>query len=189
MPDWLIEGNLSLLFLVGVAAAICAYFWSKTRKRLWLGLTVTVLAFLGLLVAFDRFNESDREQIVGNIQHMAGAVPTRTFDVIFAHFAADFRYHAVNKAEFRRLCEAIGSRRNVRDMVVWREQVLSFDDARRQADVSFQFKIKADGLVDENFFLCKSKWVKEADGRWRMQSFIVYPLSTADQPLVIPGVG
>ncbi len=189
MPDWLIERNLSLLFLVGVAAAICAYVWTKTRKRLWMGLTLTALAFLGLLVVLDRLNESDREQIVSNVQHMAGAVPTRNFDVIFSHFAADFRYNAVNKTEFRRLCEAIGSRRNVRDMVVWREQVLSFDDARRLADASFQFKLKADGLIEENFFLCKSKWVKETDGRWRMQSFIVYPLSAADQPLVIPGVG
>ncbi len=189
MPDWLFEGILSLLFLVGVAAAICAYVWTKTRKRLWLGLTVTILAFLGVLVVLDRFNESDREQIVSNVQHMASAVPTRDFDAIFVHFAADFRYNAVNKAEFRRLCESIGKSRNVRDMVVWREQVLSFDETRKRADASFQFKLKADGLIEENFFLCKSKWVKESDGRWRMQSFIVYPLSSADQPLVIPGVG
>ena len=34
----MIEGDLTLLILVGLAALLCAYVWTKTRKKLWLGL-------------------------------------------------------------------------------------------------------------------------------------------------------
>ena len=190
MPDWLIEGNLSQLILIGVAAAICGYLWTKSRKTLWLGIAATATLFIGMLLLLDRLYESDREQIVGNIQKMCAAVPTRNYDAVFEHFAQDFHYGTFNKADVRRTAESIGKSRKVRDMVVWRENVISKDNAKRRAEVSFQFKIKADGLMEENFFLCKSVWVREPDDdKWRMQSFQVYPLSTADQPLVIPGVG
>ena len=189
MPDWLIEGDLTLLILVGLAAAVCAFVWTKTQKKLWLGLAIGAIGFLGLLLLLDRLFESDREQITGNINAMAGAVPGHDFDTIFSHIAADFHYNAVNKAQFRQTCESIGKSRHVNGMTVWGIRVLKLDQAKGEAEVTFQFKIKADGLAEENFFLCKGGWVKERDGRWRLQTFLVYPLSAADQPLTIPGLG
>jgi hypothetical protein len=189
MPDWLIEGDLTLLILVGLTAGLCTFVWTKTGKRLWLGLATAAAAFLGLLVLLDHFFESDREQMTSSIKKMAAAVPGHDFNTIFSHFAADFHYATLDKAGFRRHCETIGKSRNVRDMVVWSIRVPTLDKSTGQAEVTFQFKIKADALTEESFFLCKSKWVREGDGRWRLQSFIVYPLSAADQPLVIPGVG
>jgi ketosteroid isomerase-like protein len=191
MPDWLIEGDLTLLILIGFAAGLCAYIWSKTRKRLWLGLAIAGVAFLGLLVLLDHWFESDREQITSNIKSMAAAVPRHDFNTIFSHFASDFRYGAVDKAEFRRHCETIGKSRNVREMIVWSIQLPKGDQPKDNAFtlVTFQFKIKADALAEESFFLCSSQWVKERDGRWRLRTFRVYPLSGADQPIVIPGIG
>lgn len=189
MPDWLLEGNWSLLILIGLAAGLCGMAWTKTAKKLWLGLAVALAGFLGMLLLLDWWFESDREQIDASVHAMAAAVAPHDFNGIFSHIAGDFRYGTVNKSEFRRMCESNAKTRGVRGMTVWGVRVLSVDRAKGEAVVSFQFKIKADALADANFFNCQGNWVKERDGRWRLRTFRVYPLSTADQPVVIPGIG
>jgi hypothetical protein len=121
---------------------------------------------------------------------MAAAVRPNDFDAAFSHLARDFQYGTANRAEFRRLAESAARNRRVTELVVWDQQVTAVDKERGRADVSFQFKVRGEGAgFGEGFFLCKSTWVREPDGRWRMQTFRVYPLNAADQPIVIPGVG
>jgi hypothetical protein len=190
MPDWLMEGDRSVLILLLILALIGAVQWWRTRGRVWAGVAVVSLLCAGGFVLLDRFFESDREQIGNSVATMAGAVGPQKLDVAFAHLSADFHYNAAKKADFQRLAESAARSQRVREVIVWNFDVSAFDASKKRADVSFQFKVRGDGpALGEAFYLCKAVYVKEADGRWRMLTFKVYPLSAADQPLVIPGVG
>lgn len=189
MPDWLIEGDWTLVILFGLAAGLAFIIWSKTKKKYWLAIGLSGVGLIGSMLLLDRIYESDREQIKSNLNEMVGAVPTHDFDTIFRHIADDYRYHTANKADFRSAAERIGKSRRVREMIVWRVQFPKIDKSAGTCDVTFQFKIKADGLMDETFFFCKSAWVKSKQGRWRLQTFTVFPLAAEDQPIQIPGLG
>lgn len=191
MPDWLIEGDRSVAMLLGIVALAAAAWGWKTEQRRWLivaGVALTLL--VGFLLA-DRFWESDRERIGSTVQAMAGAIGPRSFDVAASHLSEKFYYGTLKKSDFRRLADATSKTHRVRDVVVWNYQLLSLDEARSRAEVSFQFKVHVDGgaAYSEAFYRCKATFIKEADGQWRMLTFLVYPLTGADQPLTIPGVG
>lgn len=192
MPDWLAEPESSLLLLIAVAAIGSGVVAWKTRHRAWIIIASISLILLALLFLCDRFFESDRERIAGSVQTMAAAVKPNNLDQVFTHISESFQYGPVNKAGFRKFCDDASRNHRVDSLVVWGFQVLRFNEQRNQADVSFQFKVKAGGRlgnVEEVFYLCKAVYVKDADGQWRMQSFKVYPLSSGDQQLTIPGLG
>lgn len=192
MPDWLAEPDSALLLLVAVFAVGFATLAWRTRQRSWLILAGLALFLLFGLYLCDRFFQSDRELIGQSIQSIAAAVDSQNLDAVFSHISEEFQYSTVNKAGFRRFCKERMQANHVESLVVWNFQVLKFNETRTQADVSFQFKVKAGGRLgnlEAGFYLCKAEFVKEADGKWRMKTFKVYPLSTADQALTIPGLG
>jgi hypothetical protein len=82
--------------------------------------------------------------------------------------------------------------RGVRELVIWDVNILSYDAERQSADVTFRFKVRADatsGYASDGFYLCKAKFVCEPDGRWRLQTFSVYPPTGLEAPLFVPGLG
>lgn len=192
MPDWLAEPDSALLLLVAVVAIGSAAVAWRTRRRTWLIAAAVAAFLLAAIFLCDRLFRSDREQIGQAIQSIAAGVEARNLDAIFSHVAKSFHYSTVDKAGFRRFCDDHMRANHVESLVVWNFQVIKFDEARQKADVSFQFKIKAGGRLgnlEAGFYLCKAVFIKELDGQWRMETFKVYPLSTGDQALSIPGLG
>jgi ketosteroid isomerase-like protein len=192
MPDWLAEPETVLILLVAIAAIGSGVIAWRTRHRAWVIIAFVSLLFLGLLFLLDKMFLSDREQIAGSVQSMAAAVAPKDFNQVFSHISERFEYGPVNKAAFRKFAEDTSRNRQIDSLVVWNFQVLKFNETKDQAEVSFQFKVKAGGRlgnIEEVFYLCKAVYLKEADGQWRMKTFKVYPLSSGDQQLTIPGLG
>jgi len=192
MPDWLAEPDTTLLLVVAVAVLAAGVVAFRTRSRTTWIVAALAVGLLAALFLIDRLFASDREKIIGSVQSMAGAVEHQDLDRVFAHISETFSYGPVLKPEFRKFCADMVRNHRVDSLVVWNIQVLQFNESHHQAEVRFQFKVKAGGRlggIEEAFYTCKAIFILDADGQWRMQSFRVYPMSTGDQPLTIPGLG
>jgi hypothetical protein len=186
MPDWLAEPDSTLLLALAAVAVCLVAAWWQTRRRQWLIAAAVFAVAAGLLFLFDRLYQSDREQIAGQLQTMAAAVPGRDLDRIFAQVSDSFANERFsNKRGFREYCDSRVQRFGVREVVVWDVQTTEMNEARDHATVTFRFKVHAEVSRGE-FFLCRSVWLKEPDGRWRLKSFSVFPPTGFDAPLPIP---
>jgi hypothetical protein len=192
MPDWLAEPDTTLLLGVAVAALAAAVIAFRARTRTAWMIAASAFLLLGGLFLIDRLFASDREKIIASVQTMADAVDHRDLDRVFSQISETFSYGPVLKPAFRQFCADATRNHRVDSMKVWNIQVMQFNQSHHQAEVRFQFKIKAGGRlggIEEVFYTCKAIYILDADGQWRLQTFRVYPMSTADQPLTIPGLG
>ena len=95
MPDWLIEGDSTIILLLAVTAIIASVAWWQMRKKWLLAVAGVALVSIGVLMLLNRLFESDREQVGRKLTEMAAAVaPPRDMNKIFTHVSADFRYGA-----------------------------------------------------------------------------------------------
>ena len=204
MPTWLSDPPTSVYVIpaaVGVLSLMAAFFLvhkppkkrdpkqkqSSTRTYLFI---VAGLAFLALLAIFvcDRLYESDREQIVRKLNEMSAGVRERNLDRTFRHVSDSFRYGTQGKAQFRaRGDEAVRSGQ-VTDIPIWDINFESLDSEAGQAVVILRFKVTGDALRDQNQFIGKLTFKREADREWRMTDVRVYPPTGTKDEFHIPGL-
>ena len=194
MPDWLIEGDPTILVLLAVAAVCAGVAWWKTRQRWLIPVASLAVVLIAALIVLNFLFESDREQMVRKINEIKAAVtgPPRDFNKAFSNFSPDFSYGAHDKRGFRKFCEDHAQRNDLKEVVIWDIRVEDYSRNDRIAHVSFQFKVRAArDWAMEVPMLCKATFRLDPDkpeNQWRMAGFKIYPLNMADQAISIPGL-
>src|SRR5207302_3247660 len=113
MNNWLGENATLIYMILGTVFAVLVGVWWRT-KRGWfaIGGGVNVL-LIGAVVLLRFLYPSDAELIIGMMRDMAAAVKSRDMDRLFAPLSNDFRFRGHNKTDFRRVAEAVMTRRDV----------------------------------------------------------------------------
>src|SRR5437763_185273 len=119
MPDWLVEGDLTLYAVVACVGLVCLAVWWRTRRRRYAVIAGLAAVALVGLVLLDRYVESDREQMVRKVQEIAVAVPARDFAHMFRHISDSFNRHGFDKQRFRDFAESVSRARNVTEFTPW----------------------------------------------------------------------
>jgi hypothetical protein len=187
--DWLFEGRAVVYALLAAVAGVLLILWWMHRKRNLLIAVGVVAGLAGLYFLLDRLVETPREQIERKVGEMAAAVKARDAGTIAKHLAADFRFHGQDRDSFRKFVESAVNRGVLDELTVWdMEWPEEGDDRTRRV----QFKAKPKGGMAagiEYYYLVKARFVREADGQWRLKDFDVYnPFVDSNRPLDIPNL-
>lgn len=178
---------LYLVLFLGVIVAASVWFRYQSRTTRWVAIGVLVLLLVMCLI--DRVTESPREQAVRRVEAIVAAVNARQPNDLLPHVSDSFDYRGLKKSNL----SSVGTWQIIRDhnvrVAVWdfaRDDV-QFPDANT-AVVGFMSKGGANGR--EVPFYIRAKFVRDADGEWRVQSFTAYdPLQKANgTPVSIPGM-
>jgi hypothetical protein len=195
-PAWLSWG----LIIVAVLGLLAAFFLTpaadpkqadakKRRSRqtiLFAVSAVALLLWLGLK-ATDYFFESDAEQIQRKLREMSEGVHERNSNKIFQHVSESFRYGSSDKAALRHRGEQAQETGQVTDIPIWDVNVQPIPKGATTATVIFRFKVNGNALR-ENQFLCRTQFVKDPDGQWRLQGFEVFPPTGLKDSYSVPGL-
>jgi hypothetical protein len=187
MNNWLADNAALMYMVLGTAAVISGYGWWQTKRGwLLLGSGVTVL-LIGVIFLLRTLLPSDAEQIFRIIRNMSAAVKAHDVDSLFAPLSDSFTFRGQNRSRFRSSAEQIMRNRDVTDVQVWGFESEGVSRSERTARISFNVKPKGN-WGDGAFYLCRSEWVLESDGQWRLRTFEVFnPLVEQNQPIFIPG--
>jgi len=185
MPDWFTP---VVVILALIELALLVAFWTMRNRKYAAAMLAVGAAFVAVwLIA--RFLPTDRKAIESAIDDMAAGVKNRNPNQIFAHLAKDFRFRSLDKDAFQRLAES-----HVRGGTVDEVRILSYEkfDIRKgekKADVEFQVKPFGRATGETLYYLCRARFVLEADDKWRMQTFELYnPFVESNRAIDIPGV-
>jgi hypothetical protein len=187
MNNWLADNAALIYMVLGTTAVILGYGWWQTKRGwLFIGSGVTVL-LIGLIFLLRTLLPSDAEQITRVIQSMSAAVKAHDVDRLFAPLSDSFTFRGKDRAHFRSTAELIMRNRDVTDVQVWGFDSEGVSRTERIARVSFN--VKPHGNWGEGaFYLCRSEWVLENDGKWRLRTFEIFnPFVEQSQPMAIPG--
>ena len=190
MPDWLIEGNPTILLALIVIAFCAMAAWRKTRRRWLLALAGVAVLLAISFKALDYYFESDSEQIERKITEVAREIK-QPLDIgqMFNNISPEFRYGSHDKFSFKKFCEAEIRGRQVRSFNIWAYHTDNVSRAAKLANVRFQFKVDADGIPTAGFYLCKAEFKLDPDNQWRLRTFKIFPLNAEDQELNLPHSG
>jgi hypothetical protein len=183
--DWLFEGRIEVYCLLGVVAVILLLVWWRSRKPAFLLAAAAVAALAGAYFILDRLVETPREQIVRKLQEMADAVKARDADAIFKHIAKDFNFRGQNRDAFHGAVESVLNRGLIGELVIYDPDWRDPGDENVRP-VRFMAKPKGGAVGDQPAYFVRAKFVREADGQWRMQSFRVYNPVAGEQEMDIP---
>jgi hypothetical protein len=187
MFDWLFEGRLPVLLFILLLAGLLAFIWRNVRDRRLLA-AAAFFVFLALLYWILNFLvETDREQIGRKLDEMNAALNKPDLDAVFRHTSESFKFLGYDKKNARIRAESAMASLRVRNVRIWEVEVEELDPKQKKAKVNF--KVKADHSLSSGaeFALCRSVWVLDSDGQWRMQACNLYnPLVDTTSPLTFP---
>ena len=187
MLDWLFEGRLAIYLFLLLIAGVLAFIWRSVRNRRLLA-AAGVFVFLAVLYwILNLLVETPREQIERKMGEMKTALNKPDLDTVFRHTSESFKFRGYDKKSARKHAEEALSSRRVRNIQVWEVEVEELDRTKKTAKVNF--KVKADNSMSSGaeFALCRSVWVLDADGEWRMQTCNLYnPFIDTNSPLTFP---
>jgi hypothetical protein len=196
-PTWL-YGLLILLVVIPLLAAL--FFIRKTqtsrgseKKGISSKTKLLAVAGFGLLLFLalglcDYFFESDREQVVRKLKEMSEGVQHRDLNSVFRNVSDSFQVGQTDKAKLRSLAESAQNSGQVTNLKIWEVQLQPIEPGAKNATVEFNFKIEGSFNNDAGY-RCKSIFVKDPDGQWRLQSFQVFnPFVDQNQPMTVPGM-
>jgi len=190
MPLWLVEDPTIVYVILGILGLGLGVMAWRTRKRKY-GVAVGVVLLLICLVwLLDFLIVTDREQIQLNLQDMVLAAEQRNMDRLFTHISNDFRRGGMDKAAFRRAADTTIQRWNVRNIRLWDLDIGEVSRERRTAHVEFRARANGDwpgGGYAQCF--CRSEFVLDSDGQWRMRTFELFNAVDTRDPLSIPEIG
>jgi hypothetical protein len=185
--DWLFEGRPFVYVILGAAAVVLLALWWRTRKRHYLFAVGGVAALAAVYLLLSVVKETDSRQVNRKLQEMADGVNGNNLDRSFSHISDSFQLSGMNKSAFRQRANDAMQRHQVRDMVIWDVLIEELSREARSARVAFRVKAHASGAADEAHFLCRSQWVLDPDGQWRLQSFqLFHPFVNTEQPISLP---
>jgi low affinity Fe/Cu permease len=190
MPDWLVEGNPYVYFVLACAGAGLLYGWWRSRKpRLAIATGIVAVLILGFFL-LDHFIESDREQMVRKIGEVADAVSMNDVDRAFLNVSEHFDHGGINKEAFRQYCRGVRGRGEVTEVKVWDQEVVDISRPAKTGAVAFRFKVVGSwGQSPPNYF-ARANLIQDPDGQWRIVNFNLYDaMNQSTTPLPIPGLG
>jgi len=177
--DWLFEGHSSVYLVLATAAAILFALWWRTRQRkIALGLAVVVV-LTGLYGLLDLLRETDREQIIGNVQAMARAVKERNLDRAFDHISKDFNFREMGRDRFRRFAEDGIQRGGISEIEVWGFELKEVSRQKGTAEGEFKAKLRGSWGQFGPYHRCVVTFTWESDGKWRLKTLEVYDADTS----------
>jgi hypothetical protein len=184
--DWLCD-NPHLVFPLLILASLVPFVvWWKTRSRKALYVLSAVAALAVLYAILWAVVETPRKQIERKLEEMAAAVGDRNADRIFSHIAEDFRLGSQDRGAFRGFVERALERGVVRELRVWEFEWPEGGDERTRP-VEFFAKPLGGMAGEEQYYLVRATFVREADGQWRLKGFEIFnPFVESKQPLQIP---
>jgi hypothetical protein len=185
--DWLFEGRSEIYWLLGLIAVVLLLVWWRTRKRNFLLAAAAVASLAGVYYVLDRLVETPREQIVRSLHEMADAVKARNAEAIFKHIAKDFKFRSQDRTGFRAYVERALTVGAVDDLVIYDESWPDGGDDKVRP-VRFYAKPKSSMLGDQPAYPVEAKFVREADGQWRMREFEIYNPVAGKNPMDIPSL-
>lgn len=187
MPDLLSDppstAYLVLAALVIVTGAAAARW--QDRKRI--ALFVTAILLFGGLYLLDRLYASPREEAVVSVGSMLDAVNQRNTDQFLSHVSDSFDAGGVKKADLRRAAEL--ARQFDAKVVAWnfdRNQVATRDGPPPAVDVVFDAKAEGPGGTVPKHV--KATFVRDPDGKFRLQTFRTYNIVNKKEAEPVPGV-
>jgi hypothetical protein len=158
---------------------------SKTKLLAIAGIGLVLLLALGLC---DYFFESDREQVVRKLKEMSEGVQHRDLNHVFRNVSDSFQVGSTDKAKLRSLAESAQNSGQVTNLKIWEVQLKPIEPGANNATVEFLFKVEG-SFNNDAFYRCKTIFVKDPDGQWRLQSFQVFnPIVDQNQPMNVPGM-
>src|SRR5438093_2489940 len=155
MPYWLVEGDATLYFLLASAGLIFVLFWWRTRQRKYAVVAAAAAVAILTLSLLDRFIESDREQMVRKVQHIAEGVHARNFDRIFRNVSDSFRRGSFDKGRFRSFAEEVSRARNVTEFQAWGFVPGDVSREKRRGELEFFFKIRGNWSAGTEYFVAR----------------------------------
>jgi hypothetical protein len=190
MPDWLIEGDVTVLTLLVLACVVLAALWWQSRKQVF-GIAAIVIGLLALtMFLVDHLVESDREQIQRKVGEIAAAISNQNLDAAFAHVSSDFRRGGTDKAGFRKYADGRLRSGFVTDVSVWDMQVPQLDRAARQAMAETSFRVHGSFGATPPGAFARIGFVLDSDGQWRVRDFDWFTsIANSNSPMPIPGWG
>lgn len=190
MPDWLIEGDVTVLTLLALAGVIFVAIWWQTRKRAF-GILAILVALLALtLFLVDRTVESDREQIQRKVREIAAGISSQNLDLSFSHVSNDFRRGGWDRARFRSFTDRQRQIGFVTDVSVWDIDATEINRAARRATAETSFRVHGSfGATPPGAFV-RIGFVLDSDGQWRVRDFDWFTsMANSNTPMPIPGWG
>lgn len=187
MFDWLFEGRLAVWLFLLLIAGVLAFIWHRVRVRGLLA-AAGVFVFLALLYwILGLLVETGREEIERKMAEMTTALNKPDFDGIFRHTSESFTFRGYDKKNTRKRAEDTMLSLRVRNVRVWEVEVGEVNRENRKAKVTFKVKADHSWTSGAEFALCRSVWVLDPDGQWRMQACNLYnPLVDTTSPLTFP---
>jgi hypothetical protein len=178
----------SVIYLVlGVAALVlAAAWWSRRDRRFLIGIGVVAALFL-ILFLVSSLVDTDAKRIQRALTAMAEGVNARNADQIFAHISDRFRLGSRGKQEFRPIVERYLKSGEVTRMKYWDFEPHAL--ARDTATILFKVKGEGSANFGYEFFNCRAVFVRDPDGRWRLQTFWLYAPQTdptSEESLTLP---
>src|SRR5262249_44485285 len=119
-------------------------------------------------------------------------VRTRNVNLILDQVSEGFRFSTLDRAAFREFVDRALREQWVDDFEVWDFEFPNSSSGSAPSGtkaVVFRGKPKGGRAVGE-FFTCRAQFVREPDGKLRLQAFQVFtPAVDTNLPVDIPGLG
>src|SRR5262249_37952192 len=160
-------------------------YWNRRKRAFLIGLGVVAgLIFLAWLISF--LIVTDSEQIQMNLEAMERGVNNRDTEAIFRHVASDFHLGGLDKVGLRQLADEVLHNGELEHIKMWGYDRAEIAPSGASAIITFMVKPKGPRNPDM-FYRCKTTFVREADGKWRLKGFeLSDPVN--NQPVAIPRV-
>jgi hypothetical protein len=175
MPTFLSDPGNVYWFLVflAVIAAVGILFRSRSKKSR--NAMIVVLAVAGVLVAIPFFVEAPRKQAERKVQDMVAAATKADPDGFVKHVSDSFEAYGANKAKLRK-SEAWGLIKQYSAEITAFHFERSLFKEISPNEIEVVFTAKATSKTEGGLLMryCKSRWVRDPDGEWRMKGIKFY---------------
>jgi hypothetical protein len=179
MPTLLSDPSNAVYLVLVIFAVIAGVLWVRNRDRRSLVVLLVAAVLFGLVFLCDRLWESPREEAVRKVREISAAVNAGDANKFLANVSDSFNYRGKKKADVRRVID-LARQHNVRT-AVW-----DFDRGRVETpsptEIDIVFDAKAEGPNGEPFLQhFKTRFVKDSDGQWRLQTFTSYNIARQER--------
>ncbi len=187
MPNFFSDPPFLLYAILFIGFVVAGAVWFRLRSRRS-RITVAIFAFLlGELILIDRLVESPREESVRRVEAMAAAATARDPARFVEQLAKSFAYNGKNREDVRNSGIWNLIRQYDARVAVWG---LGKDDFQILSDTEIEFgfyaKGEASGQQGAEVRYILARFVKEADGAYRLKSMKFYSLQNgnrAEEPI------
>lgn len=189
MPKVLTDPPFLLYAILFIGFVIAGAVWFRLRSRKSLIAVAIFALLLGALILIDRLVESPREESVRRVEAMAAAATARDPARFVEQLAKSFAYNGKTREDVRNSGIWNLIRQYDARVAVWG---LGKDDFQILSDseIEFGFYAKGEAAGQQGAVLryIRTRFVKEADGAYRLKSMKFYSIENgnrAEEP--IPG--